>query len=61
MSEITLVEVSKTVFGVTKAAVVVTESDNKVTEAVDVVLKAKVVDKMSDSISGELRELLVLG
>ena len=48
--------------GVTKAGVEVTESDNKVTEAVDVTLKAKVVDKMSDRINrGELRELLVLG
>lgn len=62
LSEITLVEVSKTVVGVTKAAVVVTESDNKVKVAVDVALKAKVVDKMSDRINrGELRELLVLG
>ena len=62
LSEITLVEVSKTVVGVTKAAVVVTESDNKVREVVDVVLKVKVVDKMSDRINrGELRELLVLG
>ena len=50
------------VVGVTKAAVVVTESDNKVTEAVDVTLKAKVVDKISDRINrGELRELLVVG